>query len=313
MHPTPAHLTAADVTTAAAELAALGDVVRRTPVWEVRLAGRPLLLKAEHMQRSGSFKLRGAALAVSRARTAGAPGVVAASGGNHGLAIATAAGLLEVRAHVFVPASAPADKVDRIRATGADVTLVEGDYQDAAVAAATLADAHDLPFLPAFDHPDVIAGQGTCAAEVLDERPDVTALLVSVGGGGLLCGTALAAAGRVPVVGAEPTGIPTVTRALEAGRPVEVEVDSVTASGLGARTTSEVNLAVLHDHPVTMRLVDDAAILAARDLLWSEHRVAVEPAAGAALAVALAADPDLLGDLPCVVLCGANSGWSAHP
>ena len=292
-------LTPDDVTAASHELAGR---VRRTPLLEVTLAGRRVLLKCEHMQVSGSFKFRGAMLGTLRA---GAGAVVTASGGNHGLAVAMACRTLGRDAHVWVPASAPADKVERIRRTGADVRLLDGDYQACADEAANWARDHELPYLPAYDHPDVVLGQGTCAKEVLDDRPDCDAVIVSVGGGGLLTGTALAAAGRAAVVGAEPVGIPTVTRALEAGRPVDVTIDSVTASALGARSTGALNLVVLTVHPPRMELVTDEEILAARSLLWEEHRIAVEPAAGAALAVVARVD----AVLPCVVLCGANSGW----
>jgi threonine dehydratase len=208
---------------------------------------------------------------------------------------------------VWVPATAPPDKVERIRRTGADVRVLDGDYQVCAEAAKAYAEDQDLVYLPAYDHPDVILGQGTCADEVLTERPDCDAVVVSVGGGGLLAGTALAAAGRAAVIGAEPVGIPTVTAALEAGRPVDVTIDSITASALGARSTGALNLTVLEAHPPQMELVTDEEILAARSMLWEDYRIAVEPAAGAALAVVQRLD----AELPCVVLCGANSGWRA--
>jgi threonine dehydratase len=297
-----------DVDDAASRIA---GIVRRTPAWEVDLRGRSIVLKAEHMQRSGSFKFRGATHAILRARERGATAVVTASGGNHGLGIAVAGAVLDVATHVFVPETVPPDKLARIRAGGALVHLVDGDYQDAADAAVAHADHHGLPYISAFDQPDVIAGQGTATAEVLADRADCDAVVVAVGGGGLLAGAALASAGRVPVFGAEPVGIPTVTAALEAGRPVEVAIDSVTASSLGARRTSTVNLDVLRSWPVTVGLVTDEALLRARDELWEEYRIAVEPAAGAALALALDGPP--LGQLPCVILCGANSGWTPSP
>ncbi|MBK5308110.1 MAG: pyridoxal-phosphate dependent enzyme [Frankiaceae bacterium] len=295
----------------AAAAARIHDLVRHTPLWEVELRGRRLLLKAEHMQRSGSFKFRGASHATLRAQGRGATTVVTASGGNHGLAVAVAAAALGMQADVFVPAAIPPDKLGRIRLAGARVVEVDGDYQDAADAAADHAERNALPYVSAFDQPDVIAGQGTAITEVLAERPDCDAVVVAVGGGGLLAGAALASAGRVAVFGAEPEGIPTVTQALAAGEPVDVTIDSVTASALGARRTSAVNLGVLREWPVTMGLVSDSALLRARDELWEEHRIAVEPAAGAALALALDGPP--LGVLPCVVLCGANSGWTSSP
>jgi threonine dehydratase len=294
-------LTPQDVTEAAAELAGR---VRRTPLLELELDGRRTLLKLEHMQHSGSFKFRGAMLGALRAPSGA---VVAASGGNHGLAIATACARLGRPAHVWVPTAAPPDKVARIKEAGAEVRLLDGDYQSCADAAKQYAAEHGFTYLPAYDHPDVILGQGTCADEVLGERPDCDAIVVSVGGGGLLSGTSLAATGRSVVVGAEPAGIPTVTRALEAGRPVDVTIDSITASALGARATGAINLTILQEHPPRMELVTDQDILAARNRLWEEHRLAVEPAAGAALAAVTRIE----AALPCVVLCGANSGWRA--
>jgi threonine dehydratase len=294
-------LTPDDVQKAAAQLVGR---IRHTPLLEVELQSRRMLLKLEHMQHSGSFKFRGAMLGAVRSESGD---VVAASGGNHGLAIATACALLGRQAHIWVPATAPADKVERVERAGADVRLLDGDYQTCADAAKAFAADHGFTYLPAYDDPDVILGQSTCADEVLGERGDCDAVVVSVGGGGLLSGTALAAAGRAAVVGAEPVGIPTVTRALAAGRPVDVTIDSVTASALGARATGAINLAILQEHPPRMELVTDDEILAARTRLWEEHRIAVEPAAGAALAAVARID----AALPCVVLCGANSGWRA--
>jgi len=305
----------ADVARAALDLE---GHIRRTPVVEVELDGRTVLLKLEHLQRSGSFKLRGATRAALVAHRAGASELVTASGGNHGVAVATAAAGLGLSAHVFVPADAPAAKVARISAEGAVVHRVAGDYADAADGAAALAGRTGAFLLPAFDHPEVIAGQGTVAREVVADRPDCDAVVVAVGGGGLLAGSLLAAAGR-PVVGVEPEGIPTVTAALAAGRAVDVPVDSVTASALGARRTGDAVLGVLAAHRPFMTLVSDRAILAARDRLWADYRLAVEPAAAAPLAAllaALAAPPVtnaervLRGaERPCLILCGANSDW----
>lgn len=290
-----------DVVEAAAQLRGR---IRHTPLLDVVLGRRRVLLKCEHLQLSGSFKFRGAMLGALRS---GSGDVATASGGNHGLAIATACAELGRGAHIWLPSFSPPDKVDRIRRAGAEVHVLDGDYQSCADNAREVAADRGYTYLAAYDHPDVVLGQGTCADEVLTERPDCDAVVVSVGGGGLLTGTALAASGRAAVVGAEPTGIPTVTRALEAGRPVDVAVDSVTASALGARATGELNLEVLLRHRPRMELVTDDELLAARLQLWEEHRIAVEPAAGAALAAVTRLD----ATLPCVVLCGANSGWTA--
>ncbi|MDP9395351.1 MAG: pyridoxal-phosphate dependent enzyme, partial [Actinomycetota bacterium] len=228
--------------------------------------------------------------------------------------VAVAGRVAGLRTDVYVPSTAPADKVRRIRDAGATLHLVDGDYEDAARAARTAAGRAGLPFVPAFDHPDVVCGQGTATLEVLADEPRCDAVYVAVGGGGLIAGTALAVDGRARVVGAEPSGIPTMAAALEAGFPVEVGVDSLTASALGARRTGELNLEIVTGRDVVVVAVEDEDILAARDLLWEEHRVAVEPAGAAALAGLRARwrAGQETAQLPCVVLCGANSGWHAE-
>ncbi|MCX2967842.1 MULTISPECIES: serine/threonine dehydratase [Streptomyces] len=297
--------TAADVRAAAARIR---PHARRTPLLDVELDGRRVLLKLEHLQLSGSFKLRGALNALlSGPRDAH---VVAASGGNHGLAVATAAALLKVPATVYVPETVPESKARRVEAAGARLVRHGATFAEAAARAAEAAARPGHRFLHPYDDPAVVAGQGTLAAEVVADAPEADALVVAVGGGGLAAGTALAADGR-HTVAVEPRGCRCLHDALAAGRPVDAPVDSVAASATGASRVGEIAFAVLDAPGVTSVLASDAEILAARDRLWEECRVAVEPAAAVAFAAWLAGR--VPGVLPCVVVCGANSDWTPGP
>jgi threonine dehydratase len=275
--------------------------VRHTPVMRVEVDGRPVVLKLEQLQLTGSFKVRGAlnALLGTDERP---ERVVTASGGNHGLAVATAAALLDLPATVYTPESVPAAKARRIEATGAKLIRHGTTYAEAAAAAMEVPDAL---YVPAYDHPLVVAGQGTCAAEVVADVPEVDTLVVAVGGGGLASGTVLGGGGR-HVVAVEPQGCQAFHDALEAGRPVDSPVGGVAASALGATRVGEVPFAILR--AATSVLVSDQQILAARDRLWEEFRLAVEPAGAVPFAAWLAGK--VPGDLPCLILCGANTDWT---
>jgi threonine dehydratase len=301
-HAVPADsIGAAEVDTAARTI---GPYIRRTPVLAAEIEGRRLLLKLEHTQRSGSFKLRGALNAMLTGPRA--DHMVTASGGNHGLGVATAAALLGVPATVFVPTTVPAGKARRIEATGTRLVRHGASYAEAAAAAEDLARRPGHRYLPAFDDPAVIAGQGTVAAEIIADAPDVDTVLVAVGGGGLAAGTALAIGPRTTVA-VEPHNCQCLADALAAGRPVDSPVDSVAASALGASRIGELPFAILQRHNVQSVLVSDAELLAARDLLWEQFRIAVEPAAAVPFAAWLAGR--VPGQLPCVVICGANTDW----
>ena len=305
--------TAPAESTSTAEVAAaartIAPYIRRTPLLDAELDGRRLLLKLEHLQRSGSFKLRGAlnALLTGPGADDGPDHVVTASGGNHGLGVATAAALLGLPATVFVPTTVPAAKARRIEAIGARLVRHGATYAEAATAAADLADRPGHRYLPAYDDPAVIAGQGTVAAEVIADAPDVDAVAVAVGGGGLAAGTALAIGPRTTVA-VEPHHCQCLANALAAGRPVDGPVDSVAASALGATRVGERPFAILRRRPLRSVLVSDAELLAARDLLWEQFRIAAEPAAAVPFAAWLAGR--VPGQLPCVVICGANTDWS---
>lgn len=281
--------------------------VRRTPQLDAVVAGVPVSFKLEQLQVTGSFKARGALNAVLS--LVGPPAaVVAASGGNHGLGVAWAAGQLGIFATVVVPEPTPAEKTRRLGLFGATVVRHGAVYAEAEAHARLLADQLHAPFVHPYEDPAVIAGQGTVGLEVLADA-DCDAVVLAVGGGGLIAGVATALDGSgVAVVGAEPTGIPTLHAALAAGAPVEVAADSVTASALGARRTGTLNLAIAQERVREVVLVPDDRILAARDLLWEELRLAVEPAAATGLAAVL--DGAVEAERPCVVLCGANSAWT---
>ncbi|GAB3526420.1 serine/threonine dehydratase [Phytohabitans suffuscus] len=294
---------AGDVAAAAGRIA---PYVRRTPVYPTVVDGRPVTFKLEQLQLTGSFKLRGALNGLLSAGPA-VP-VVTASGGNHGIGVATAAALLGVRATIYVPETVPPDKAARIAATGAGVVRHGSRYAEAEAAAKAYAEGEGLRYLPAYDHPDVVAGQGTVALEIATQAPECDTVAVAVGGGGLISGIALASPPGTAIVGVEPENCACLHAAIAAGEPVDSPVDSIAASALGATRLGRIPFAILRDANLHLALVEDKRILAARDRLWDEFRLAVEPAAAAPFAAWLAGD--VPGDHPCLVLCGANAPWT---
>jgi threonine dehydratase len=281
--------------------------IRRTPLLRTEVDGRSVVLKLEHLQRSGSFKVRGAL----NGMLSGSPAdhVVAASGGNHGLGVATAAALLGVASTIYVPETVPEAKARRIEAAGARLIRHGANFAQAADAAADFAAPPAYRSLHAYNDPIVVAGQGTLAAEVVANAPDVDTVVVAAGGGGLAAGTALAIGGRRTVV-VEPRYCCGVHDALAAGKPVDSPTDSVASSALGATRMGDVPFGVLSTGNVHSVLVSDEQILSARDRLWEEFRIAAEPAAAAPFAAWLAGD--VPGELPCLVICGANTDWVAN-
>jgi threonine dehydratase len=302
--PAPALPSRADIE-AAAEL--IGGRVRRTPVIDVEpgvFAAEGLLrLKLELLQHTGSFKPRGTFNRVLRAER---PEIlVAASGGNHGLAVAHVARDLGLRAEVFVPDGAPAVKVAGIRRLGADVTLAGQTYADAYAASRSRAELPGALGVHAYDDPEVVVGQGTVGWEM---SPDVDTVLVAVGGGGLLAGIATWWHGKARVVAVEPTSAPTLHAALRAGRPVDVEVGGLAADSLGASRIGAHGFAVARAAGVASVLVDDDAIAAARGALWRELKVAAEPGGATALAALTSGTYRLgAGERVAVIVCGGNA------
>jgi len=246
----------------------------------------PLTLKLELFQHAGSFKTRGA-FANLLTRAIPAAGVVAASGGNHGAAVAYAAMRLGVPARIFVPTVSSRAKIERIRGYGADL-VVEGDrYADAlAACVAWTARSGALP-VHAFDQEETLLGQGTLARELAHQAPDLETLLVSVGGGGLIGGIAAWCAGRPRLIGVEPEAAPTLTRALEAGKPVDAEAGGLAADSLAPRRVGELMFPIARAHVARVVLVSDAAIRRGQEALWEALRVVAEPGGVAALAALL--------------------------
>jgi threonine dehydratase len=289
--------------------------VRRTPVLEVEPAalgldagGGALALKLELLQVTGSFKPRGA---FHRMLTAdvGPAGVVAASGGNFGLAVGHAARELGHPAEIFVPASSPAAKIDKVRATGADVRVIEGYYDDAAAAASVRADDTGAVRMHPFDQPEVVAGQGTIAAELAEQVPEIDTVLVAVGGGGLIAGIASWFAGTgVRVVGVEPEASCCLHEAMRAGEPVDAPVGGRAADSLGTRRAGDIAFAVASAGGVDrVVLVDDTAILDAQRAIWHALRLFAEPGGAAALAgVRAGAYRPADGERVVVLVCGSN-------
>lgn len=295
-----------DVEMAAARIA---GHVRITPVME---AAPGLLLKLEQTQHTGSFKARGAFNRILSAKEAGGipdAGIVAASGGNAGLAAAYAAAALGVRAEVFVPTTAPEVKVRRLVALGATVRQVGEIYGDAYEAALECVSGTGALLCHAYDQPEVCAGQGTLGLELLAQTGGVDTLLIAVGGGGLMAGVAAAVEGHAKVVAVEPERIPTLHEALRAGEPVDVEVSGIAADSLGATRIGDIALDVAVRTGVESVLVSDEDIAGARRDLWERYRLVVEHGTAAALAaLETGAYRPAEGERVAVVLCGANTG-----
>ncbi|RYB92111.1 threonine/serine dehydratase [Nocardioides oleivorans] len=284
--------------------------VRRTPLL-APVGPDTAWLKCEQLQHCGVFKTRGAfnrQLAALERGELGDAGIVVASGGNAGLAQAYAARELGIRATVFVPETAPAVKVARIEAYGAVVRRAGREYAEAYSAAVTFAGAEGAVLAHAYDQPDVVAGAGTLAEEVLEDEPSIDTIVMAVGGGGLYAGVAAAARGRARVVAVEPTSIPTLHSAIEAGRPVDVQVSGVAADSLGARRIGDLAFAAQQAEAPVPVLVSDDDIVRARQELWREHRIASEHGAATAYAALLAgAYVPADGERVAVVVCGANT------
>jgi threonine dehydratase len=286
--------------------------VRRTPVItldraDFGLAAGPLVLKLEQLQHSGSFKARGA-FANLLLRDIPAAGVVAASGGNHGAAVAYAAHTLGIPARIYVPEVSSPAKIARIRGYGADLVVTGANYDEAlAESQAWQADSGAMP-VHAYDQPETMAGAGSLALELAAQAPAASAVLASVGGGGLIGGIAAWYASSVPVVGVEPAGAPTLTEALRAGKPVDAPVGSIAVDSLAPRRVGEFNFPILQRHVAEVIQVSDGDIEHAQGLLWDRLRLVAEPGGCAALAALLSGryQPGPAETIV-VVLSGANT------
>jgi threonine dehydratase len=236
-----------------------------------------------------------------------AGGVVAASGGNHGAAVAFAAHSLGIPAHIFVPEMAGPSKIALIRGTGADLTVVPGEYANAMEAAQAHEARTGAMQVHAYDAVGTVAGQGTCMAEWEEQGVQADTVLIAVGGGGLIAGALAWLQGVRKVVAVEPETSCALHAALAAGKPVDVEVSGVAANALGARRIGEICFGLAEAHLGESVLVGDAAILAAQAALWRERRQLVEPAGATALAALMSgAYMPVPGERVAVLVCGAN-------
>ena len=286
--------------------------VRRTPVVEVApgdfgLSTAQLSFKLEFLQHSGSFKARGA-FANLLTREVPAAGVVAASGGNHGAAVAYAARTLGKPARIYVPKVSSPAKIDRIRSYGATL-VVEGErYADALEASERWAAQSGALQIHAFDQPGALLGQGTVGLEWQAQAPELDTLLVAVGGGGLIGGIAAWYGGAVRIVGVEPRAAPTLTRALEAGRPVDAEAGGIAADSLAPRRVGELMFPLARKYVEAVVLVEDDDIRRAQRALWDALRVVAEPGGAAAFAALLCGKyAPARGERIGVLLCGGNT------
>jgi len=291
-------------------LARIAGLVRRTPVMTSRsldaLTGLALSFKCEHLQRTGSFKFRGASHAVARL-PADCPGVATHSSGNHGAALAAAAAARGLAADVVMPRNAVADKIAAVRAYGGTVHFCAPTQAAREAGLERLVAAGRVP-IPPYDHDDIIAGQGTAALELLAQAPGLDVLVAPIGGGGLLSGSALAAARHHPnvaVIGAEPAGADDAHRSRVAGRRVADHRPETIADGLRALVGLRT-LALLDALDVPVWTVPESAIVEAMALLWRHLKQLVEPSAAVALAAVLGRREQLAGHRVGIILSGGN-------
>jgi threonine dehydratase len=301
-------LTCADVSAAATLLA---GQAHRTPVITSRtleaLAGRQVFLKCENLQRGGAFKFRGAYTAIARlAPRQRQSGVVAFSSGNHAQAVALAGRLLGAPTTIFMPTDAPAAKVAATEGYGATIRWYDRLTEDRAALAAAFAAETGATLLPPYDHPDVIAGQGTATLELVEDVPDLDTLLVPVGGGGLIAGALLATAGRgIAVFGVEPAAADDTARSLRAGRRVTISPPETIADGLRATTPGELTFPILQRFAAGILTVSDEEIAAAVRWLLLRLKLLVEPS-GAVGVAAILAGALSTGRRVGVILSGGN-------
>ena len=286
--------------------------IRHTPVMRVDmsdfgLAQRAVDLKLECLQHSGSFKARGAFTNLLT-RTVPTAGVVAASGGNHGAAVAYAAMRLGVPATIYVPSVTSPAKAERIRGYGAKLVIGGERYADALAASESFANESGALAIHAYDQPETLLGQGTLGAEIEADLADITTLLVAVGGGGLIGGIAAWFSGRVKVVAVEPEGSPTLHRALAAGEPVDAPAEGIAADSLAPRRVGKLMFPIAEAFIARSMLVSDDDIRAAQHALWDKVRIVTEPGGAAAFAALLSGKYVPGSDeRVAVLICGANT------
>jgi len=286
--------------------------IRRTPILEVsgadfRLDSISLIFKLEFLQHAGSFKARGA---FTNLLTRDVPkaGVVAASGGNHGVAVAYAAGKLGIPAKIFVPTVASSDKIDRIRRSGADLVITGDRYADALAASEAWLAQSGAMSIHAFNQRETLLGQGTVGLEFEQQYPRLDTLLVSVGGGGLIGGIASWYGSKIKLIGVEPEAAPTLSNALNAGHPVDSPAGGIAADSLAPKRVGELMFTLAQNFVEKVILVNDQEIAQAQEALWSVLRVVTEPGGATALAALLSGRyQPKPGERVGILLCGANT------
>jgi threonine dehydratase len=286
--------------------------IRRTPIVEANgadfgLDSINLIFKLELLQHSGSFKARGAFTNLLT-RTIPVAGVVAASGGNHGAAVAFAAMKLGKPARIFVPSVASPEKIERIRSCGAELVVTGEHYADALAASETWAGQSGALRIHAYDQIESLLGQGTVGLELEEQAPNLDTLLVAVGGGGLIGGVTAWYSGRVKIIGVEPEAAPTLTNALKAGQPVDSPAGGIAADSLAPKRVGELMFPIARRYVHSVLLVSDSAIQGAQDALWKVLRVVTEAGGAAAFAALLSRryEPKS-GERVGVLLCGGNT------
>lgn len=291
----------------------LAGVAINTPMEESRwlsaLTGGPVHLKCENLQRTGSFKARGAYVRISRlSAEERANGVVAASAGNHAQGVALAAQMLGIKATIFMPEGAPIPKEKATRGYGADVSFHGRYLEDALAEARAFAERTGAVLIHPFDHTDVVAGQGTCGLEILEQVPDVRTVLVSLGGGGLLGGIAIAVKALRPdvrVIGVQAAQAAAYPASLEAGRPVALESMSTMADGIAVGLPGEITFAAVRDHVDEIVTVSEESLSRAVLAVLERAKMVVEPA-GAAAVAAILEHPEAFETPTVAVLSGGN-------
>jgi len=285
--------------------------IRRTPVVEVNasdfgLHNARLTLKLELLQHAGSFKPRGA-FANLLTREVPAAGVVAASGGNHGVAVAYAAHKLGKPATIFVPSVASPEKMERIRGLGAELVIAGERYADALAASEEWRGTSGAMKVHAYDQVETLLGQGSVALEMEQQAPELDSLLVAVGGGGLIGGVAAWYGGKVKVIGVEPESAPTLTYALQAGKPVDSPAGGIAADSLAPKQVGQLMFPIAQKFVSSVALVTDAEIREAQNSLWRTLRVLAEPGGAAAFAAILSRKYEPRADEKVgVLVCGGN-------
>ncbi len=308
-------LTIAEIRTAASRIK---GYVRRTPmiscapIRDSPKIGESLGLKLESLQVTGSFKARGA---INKLKSLSpndlSRGIITASGGNHGLAVAYAGWLAKVPTRIYLPTTAPADKIEKLKKWGAEVVIEGAAWDDSNRAAMIVAEREGLAYFHPFADPVVMAGQGTVALEILDDAPQLDTLIVAIGGGGLISGIAVAAKAinpRIRIVGVEPVGAATLYSSVKAGRVVELGRIETSAGSLSARMTSQLNFDLVRQHVAEIVLVSDDEMRAGARWLWFELGIAAELSGGAAVAALLSRRYMATKDERiCALVCGAGT------